>query len=81
MIESNKNIRRKMEEFDKKAKAFIKKMMIDADITPKELTLKLNDKGYDISENALRLKINRGRFDFAFLLVVSEVLGFAVEYK
>lgn len=69
-----------MEEFDQKAKVFIKKMMLERNINAIELTKKLNENGYKCTENSVRLKISRGRFDFSFLLLVANVLNYKIEY-
>lgn len=61
-------------DFDKESKIFIKKIMAQKDISFIELTKELNDAGFVYSEAAVRQKISRGRFDFAFALQICEVL-------
>ncbi|WP_419768865.1 DUF6471 domain-containing protein [Arcobacter sp.] len=68
-----------MEEKDytKEAKLLIKKLMLQEDINFIELTKILKEKGFDYTEAAVRQKISRGRFDFAFCL---QIIG-ALNYK
>ena len=61
-------------DFDKESKIFIKKIMAQKDISFVELAKKLNDAGFIYSEAAVRQKITRGRFDFAFALQICDVL-------
>lgn len=61
-------------DFDKEAKLFIKRIMLEKDITFVELTKKLNDMGFEYSDAAVRQKISRGRFDFSFVLQICDVL-------
>ena len=70
-------------DFDKESKIFIKRIMVEKDISFVDLTKKLNDNGFEYSEAAVRQKISRGRFDFAFALQICEVLNckLEVEYK
>ncbi len=65
-------------DFDKEAKIFVKKIMVENELSFIELTKKLNDAGFTYSEAGVRQKISRGRFDFAFLLQVAEVLGYKI---
>ena len=44
-----------------------------------EATKKLNEAGFNYSEAAVRQKISRGRFDFAFALQICEVLDCKLE--
>lgn len=62
-------------DYDKESKIFLKHIMLQKDISFVELTKKLNDAGYSYSEAAVRQKVSRGRFDFAFALLVCDVLG------
>ena len=67
-----------IKDFDKEAKLFLKHILLEEEITYIELSNKLKDIGIDYSSDSLRMKINRGRFDFAFLLQVAEVLGYKI---
>ena len=62
-------------DFDKESKIFIKKIMAQKDISFVDLAKKLNDAGFIYSEAAVRQKISRGRFDFAYALQICEVLS------
>jgi hypothetical protein len=68
-------------DYDKEAKLFVKKIMLENELNFIELTKKLNDAGFMYSEASVRQKISRGRFDFAFLLQVADVLGYKVEME
>lgn len=68
-------------DFDKEAKLFVKKIMLENELNFIELTKRLNDAGFMYSEASVRQKISRGRFDFAFLLQVADVLGYKVEME
>jgi hypothetical protein len=68
-------------DFDKEAKLFIKHILLEEEMTYIELSEKLKTIGVDYSADSLRMKINRGRFDFAFLLQVADVLGYKVEME
>jgi hypothetical protein len=68
-------------DFDKEAKLFIKHILLEEEMTYIELSEKLKTIGIDYSADSLRMKINRGRFDFAFLLQVADVLGYKVEME
>jgi len=68
-------------DFDKEAKLFIKHILLEEEMTYIELSEKLKTIGVDYSGDSLRMKINRGRFDFAFLLQVADVLGYKVEME
>lgn len=61
-------------DYDKEAKLFIKKLLLEKDITIVDLTKKLNAAGFEYSEASVRQKIGRGRFDFAFALQIVDVL-------
>lgn len=62
-------------DYNKEAKIFVKKLLLEEDITYKDLSLKLNNKGFQYTEASINQKINRGRFDFAFVLQVLDVLN------
>lgn len=62
-------------DYDKESKIFIKQVMLQKDISFVELTKKLNEAGYSYSEAAVRQKISRGRFDFAFALLLCDILN------
>ena len=66
-------------DYDKESKIFIKKIMAQKDISFVDLTKKLNEAGFNYSEAAVRQKISRGRFDFAFALQICEVLDCKLE--
>lgn len=66
-------------DFDKESKIFIKKIMAQKDISFIELTKKLNESGHKFSEAAVRQKITRGRFDFAFALLICDILDCKIE--
>ena len=61
-------------DYDKESKIFVKKIMAQKDISFVELTKKLNEAGFNYSEAAVRQKISRGRFDFAFALQICDIL-------
>ena len=65
--------------FNKESKKFIKQIMIEKDISFVDLTKLLNEKGFEYSEAAVRQKVTRGRFDFAFALQICEVLDCKLE--
>lgn len=66
-------------DYDKESKIFVKKIMAQKDISYVELTKKLNEAGFNYSEAAIRQKILRGRFDFAFALQICDVLECKLE--
>ena len=66
-------------DYDKESKIFVKKIMAQKDISYVELTKKLNEAGFNYSEAAIRQKISRGRFDFAFALQICDVLECKLE--
>ncbi len=61
-------------DYDKESKIFVKKIMAQKDISFVDLTKKLNEAGFNYSEAAVRQKISRGRFDFAFALQICDIL-------
>ena len=66
-------------DFNKEAKLYLKRVLLEEDITYGDLSIKLQAAGFDYSMDSIRTKINRGRFDFAFVLQVCEVLGYSVK--
>jgi len=68
-------------DFNKESKLFIKKIMLEEDVSFVELTKKLNEAGFDYTEASVRQKISRGRFDFAFGIQVVEVLGYSLKVE
>jgi len=62
-------------DYNKEAKIFVKKILIENDITNVKLTKLLNKAGFNYTEASVTQKINRGRFDFAFLLQIADVLN------
>lgn len=68
-------------DYNKEAKIFIKKLMLEKDLTFVELTKILNDAGFEYTEPSVRQKISRGRFDFAFALQIFEVLGYKLNLE
>lgn len=81
MIYFNKKSRYMEKNFNKESKKFIKQIMIEKDISFVDLTKLLNEKGFEYSEAAVRQKVTRGRFDFAFALQICEVLECSLEVK
>lgn len=63
-------------DFDKESKLFIKRILLQKDISFVELNKKLKENGFEYSDAAVRQKISRGRFDFAFALQICEVLDY-----
>lgn len=63
-------------DFNKEAKLYLKRVLLEEDITYGELSTKLQAAGFEYSMDSIRTKINRGRFDFAFVLQVCEVLNY-----
>ena len=61
-------------DFNKESKLFIKRLMLENELSFVELNKKLSENGFDYSDAAVRQKITRGRFDFAFVLQICEVL-------
>ena len=41
----------------------------------------LNDAGFDYTQAAVRQKINRGRFDFSFVLQILDVLKYKMNIE
>lgn len=66
-------------DFNKEAKLYLKRVLLEEDITYGDLSIKLQSAGFEYSMDSIRTKINRGRFDFAFVLQVCEVLGYRVD--
>ena len=58
-----------------KAKEFIKDKLKQKKITYLELSVLMQEKGYDYSDNTIRSKINRGSYSFVFLLEVCDSLN------
>ena len=64
-----------MTEYEKRAKVYLKTQMARADIDYPRLAELLKEKGVNESRENLANKINRGKFSFAFALIVLDVLG------
>lgn len=65
-------------DYNNEAKLFIKRLMLEQNLSFVDLTKLLNDAGFEYTENSVRQKISRGRFDFAFGLQVMEVLNLKI---
>lgn len=61
-------------DFNHESKLFIKRLMLESDLTFVDLTRILNDAGFKYTEASVRQKVSRGRYDFAFALQILEVL-------
>ena len=66
-------------DYNKEAKLYIKRVLLEEDITYGNLAIKLQEAGFDYSMDSIRTKVNRGRFDFAFVLQICDVLGYKVD--
>lgn len=62
-----------------KARQFIKSELAKRDINYVKLANIMQGKGYDENADAIRTKIHRGSFSFAFLLEVCDSLGLDVQ--
>jgi hypothetical protein len=69
------------QDFNKESKLFIKRILLERDLSFIDLTDKLNEAGHKYSLASVRQKINRGRYDFAFLLQICEVLDIQIIAK
>lgn len=67
--------------YDEEAKKFIKKIMLEKNLNNPKLAKLLNDNGGDFTATSVQQKIHRGRFDFAFLLQVCDVLKIQLDIK
>lgn len=63
-----------MTAYEKRAKIYLKTQMAKADIDYSRLAELLKEKGVNESRENLANKINRGKFSFAFALMVCELL-------
>ena len=63
-----------MTAYEKRAKVYLKTQMAKADIDYPKLAEQLKEKGVNESRENLANKINRGKFSFAFALMVCELL-------
>jgi hypothetical protein len=68
-----------MTEYEKQAKVYIKTQMTKADIDYPKLVELLKEKGINETRENLANKINRGKFSFAFALMVLDVLGMTID--
>ena len=68
-----------MTEYEKRAKVYLKTQMAKADIEYPRLAELLKEKGVNESRENLANKINRGKFSFAFALIVLDVLGVVMD--
>ena len=68
-------------DFDKESKLFVKRILLEKDISFVELNKKLKENGFEYSDAAVRQKISRGRFDFAFVLQICDVLNIKLEVE
>lgn len=64
-----------MTEYEKQAKVYIKTQMTKADIDYPKLVELLKEKGINETRENLANKINRGKFSFAFALMVLDILN------
>ena len=68
-----------MTEYEKRAKVYLKTQMAKADIDYPKLAEQLKEKGVNESRENLANKINRGKFSFAFALMILDTLGVAID--
>lgn len=68
-----------MTDYEKRAKVYLKTQMARADIDYPRLAELLKEKGVNESRENLANKINRGKFSFAFALIVLDVLGVVMD--
>ncbi|MGP1506773.1 MAG: DUF6471 domain-containing protein [Campylobacter sp.] len=61
-------------EYEKRAKVYLKTQMAKADIDYNRLAELLKEKGVSESRENLANKINRGKFSFVFALMICELL-------
>lgn len=64
-----------MTEYEKRAKVYLKIQMAKADIDYPRLAELLKEKGINESRENLANKINRGKFSFAFALMILDALN------
>jgi len=62
-------------DYEKEAKLIVKKLMLENELTFKDLVLMLNKAGYDITATALQQKINRGKFEFSLYLRIKDLFN------
>lgn len=65
--------------YEQRAKIYIKTQMAKADIDYPKLVELLKEKGISETRENLANKINRGKFSFAFALMLLDVLGVAMD--
>lgn len=68
-----------MTKYEKRAKVYLKTQIAKADIDYPRLAELLKERGVKESRENLANKINRGKFSFAFALMVLDVLGTAID--
>ena len=68
-------------DYNKEAKLFIKRIMLEEELTYIELSKQLTEAGFSYTTESLRMKVHRGRFDFAFVLQVCDVLKYNITIK
>jgi hypothetical protein len=61
-----------------KARQFIKSELAKRDISYVKLANIMNEHGYKENADAIRTKINRGSFSFAFLLEICDSLNLSI---
>jgi transposase-like protein len=65
----------------KKAKLFLKKILLDKDISYVKLSEMMNNKGYKETPDTIRTKVHRGSYSFSFLLEVCDTLDIELLIK
>ena len=68
-----------MSAYEKRAMVYLKTQMAKADIDYPKLAEQLKEKGVNESRENLANKINRGKFSFAFALMILDTLGVAID--
>lgn len=65
--------------YEQRAKIYIKTQMAKADIDYPKLAEILKEKGINETRENLANKINRGKFSFAFALMILDALNINIE--
>lgn len=62
----------------KKARLFIKSLLLNQDVNYVKLSEMMNEKGYKETPDTIRTKVHRGSFSFSFLLEVCDSLDLEI---
>ena len=68
-------------DYDYEATKFIKRIMLEKNLNNPKLAKILNEFGGEYTGTSVQQKIKRGRFDFAFLLLVCDALDIELDIK